>query len=129
MKKILCITKAKDFLLSAFFSVIFSVILFLYFDYYGLSFRIIMYPDKMVEQPFFSLLVFIFALIPLFPLLFIKGYIANYNKFKGKTRYVSLNHSSITFPRSHLSFEYEKINLNTIRNVYFSQDRHGNDQD
>ncbi len=73
---------------------------------------------------FFAVLLIVISLSPLFA---VKPCLRAYSRVKGKSRFIELSESYISFPKTLSSIEMENIDLNSIINVYFSQDRHGND--
>ncbi|AWB57587.1 hypothetical protein [Colwellia sp. Arc7-D] len=126
MKRIKCTAKAGDFLFYAIGCVIFSGLSFYAFDFVFIKFILAL--ENINDKPilyFFSVLL---TLLLLSPLLAVKPFIKIYNKIKGTERFIELTKDYISFPKSLSSLEFEKIKISTITNVYFSQDRHDNDE-
>jgi hypothetical protein len=126
MKRIRCTAKAGDFIFYAIGCVIFSGILFYVFDFVFIKF--VLELENITDKPIFYLFSVLLTFLMLSPLLAVKPFIKIYNKIKGTDRFIELTEDYISFPKSLSSLDMEKIKVSAITNVYFSQDRHDNDE-
>jgi len=125
MKRVKCTAKSGGFLFYAFGNVIFSGALLYLFG--TAFFNFFSDFNNTTNNPilyFFAVLLIVISLSPLFA---VKPYLRAYSRVKGKFRFIEISESYISFPKTLSSLELENINLNSITNIYFSQDRHGND--
>jgi hypothetical protein len=126
MKRIRCTAKAGDFIFYATCCVIFSGLLFYAFDFVFIKF--VLELENINDKPVFYFFSVLLTLLMLSPLLAVKKFIKTYNKIKGTERFIELTEEYIIFPKTLSSLEFEKIKISAITNVYFSQDRHDNDE-